>query len=78
MEPVDASVVEARSTCLEGALGASVAMCIADRSMDSSRRNPQGCMEENSNATGAGDPILMEDAGCRIDAASSTESICRS
>jgi len=60
MEPVDASVIEARSMYLEGALGASVAMYIADRSMDSSRRNPQGCME-NSNATGAGDPTLMRD-----------------
>jgi len=56
MEPVDASIVEARSMCLEGALGASVATHIADRSMDSSRRNPQGCVEENSNTTGAGDP----------------------
>jgi len=32
-------------------------------------------MEENSNTTGAGDPILMEGPGCRIDAAKSTESI---
>jgi len=75
MEPVEASIIEARSIYLEGALGASVAICIADRSMDSSRRNPQSCMEENSNTTNAGDPILMEGPGCRIDAARGTESI---
>jgi len=38
MEPVGASMIEARSIYLEGALGASVAMYIADRFMDSSRK----------------------------------------
>jgi len=60
MEPVDASIIEARSTYLEGALEGPRSLYRADRSMDSSRRNPQSCME-NSNTTDAGDPTLMRD-----------------
>jgi len=43
--------------------------------VESSRRNPQSCVEENSNTTGAGDPTLRRDPAYRIDAASGTESI---
>jgi len=40
---------------LEGSLGGPRSLYRADRSMESSRRKPQGCME-NSNTTDAGDP----------------------
>jgi len=55
MEPVGASIIEAKSIYLEGSLGGPRSLYRDDRSMESSGRIHRGCME-NSNTTDAGDP----------------------
>jgi len=77
MEPVDASIIEARSIYLEGALEGPRSLYRADRSMESSRRIFHRVVWKKIPIQ-LMPAILMEGPGCRIDAASSTESICRS
>jgi len=56
MELVVPSTSEGNSMYLRGALEVLGRYVEPTGAMDSSRRNPQSCMEENSNTTDAGDP----------------------